>query len=91
MKWQVKGEKRGLVVGLTAPTGPVRVLVRSRPWAGPCPSVDAWAQKFDVHGHIADGNAGQGAVCVDAAWPDLARVWPAGANRAGAFRIDVRG
>jgi hypothetical protein len=39
MKWQVKGEKRGLAVGLTAPTSPVRglfrpvrELVRARPW-----------------------------------------------------------
>jgi hypothetical protein len=61
MKWQVKGEKRGLVVGLTAPTGPVRGLVRSRPWVGPCPSVNAWAQKFGVHGHIADGGGPENA------------------------------
>ena len=49
------------MVGLTAPTGPVRGLVRSRPWAGPCPSVDAWAQKFRVHGHIADGGGPENA------------------------------
>ena len=61
MKRQVKGEKRGLAVGLTATTSPVRELVRSRPWRGPCPSVDAWAQKFDVHGHIADGGGPENA------------------------------
>jgi hypothetical protein len=68
MKWQVKGETRGLAVGLTASTSPVRGLfrpvrglVRSRPWVGPCPSVDAWAQKFGVHGHIADGGGPENA------------------------------
>jgi len=44
-----------------------------------------------AHGHIADGDTGQGAVCVDAAGPDLARAWRAGAQPEGAFRLDVRG
>jgi hypothetical protein len=54
MKRQVKGEKRGLAVGLTAPTGPVRGLFRARPWAGPCPTVVRTAPESGAHGRIAD-------------------------------------
>ena len=61
MKWQVKGEKRGLAVGLNRSYQPRPWPFPPRPWAGPCPSVDAWAQKFDVHGHIADGGGPENA------------------------------
>jgi hypothetical protein len=39
LKWQVRVGIRAGAVSMTAPTGPVRGLFSSRPWAGPCPSV----------------------------------------------------
>jgi hypothetical protein len=45
---------------------------RPRPWPVPPPSVARTAPESAAHGRIADGDGGQGAVCVDAAGQDLA-------------------
>ena len=45
-----QGEIRAGTVSMTAPAGPVRGLVRPRPWAGPCLSVARSASVRGPHG-----------------------------------------
>ena len=55
---------------------------------GVCHLVALWTPVLRGPRTLADGDTGQGAACVDAAGPDLAPAWPAGAQSGG--RVPAR-